>query len=340
MRSKDKIRTIKQALGSQQTLTLEGTNRMSGSVFSTSNWTKVGRALEILIDDGLMLDYRDTDQERFLSETISEFPYDSEHSIQINQYHELTQHLQTYTHDLPRVVLILERLYPADTDDRDDVEEFAVELNIAGHGSIDDTLAKFERVTKLFGTYLTLDRQPSIKGFDKGSDWVVLEAANGLPVDFIVLTFACAKDVMDTLAQMPRDVMSLAVKTVVNMMSSDKDGQLDEDQATSDALRSHFDNLKSAAIDQMIANLKNSYQDDETVLNEGRQKADKAVDQIIGLHNDGVTFQIPEESAQRLKLEITGNNNTVILGGNGPIFLPPPTAPDDDSDSYDADGSE
>lgn len=325
MRSKDKVRIINEALDENQTLSIRSDERMGGTVYATSNWMKVGRALELLINENLIVDYAGSDVERFLCETLAEFPYAEEQSIQSDQYHQIADHLNSYTGELPRVVRLLDHLYPSFSKDAEDrtVSEFAVELDIVGHGSIDETRDKFERISMLFGTYLTLNQQVTVKGFDQGSDWVVFEVANGLPVDFIILTLGCAREVMDALAIMPRELMSLAVNAVVNMMpSSENGGSLDRERATSDALKSHFDHLKQTAIDKMTTDLKEKHPEQESLLNEGREKAGHAVDQIIGLHNDGVTFQIPEGDAANYSFQITGDNNTIVLGQGGPVYLP------------------
>ncbi len=327
MRTKDKLRIIRSAINDQGIVELRGEAMLNASEYQTQNWGQVGRALSLLIEDGLIDGYQGTDVERFLGEMIETRPYSEEHRLEQNQYHTLESYTRDYTNQLPTVLRILERLHPDYFEDgsKPDSLEFAVELNIGSSGSITETQQKFDVVSDLFGIFLTLDRQVVIKGFDKGSDWVVFEALVGLETDFIIGVISCAKEVISAMAEKPSDAWRMMANLMLKNFKTDEDAEKDEESLVYQTWDRYIESIKDRVVDDMISNLKEEYSDHEELLNEGREKAKHAIDRVVALHSNGVTFQIPENTVHNNKIEIHGDNNVVLLPQINVMQLPSPS---------------
>ena len=177
---------------------------------------------------------------------------------------------------------------------------------------------------------MTLDKQVVIKGFDKGSDWVVFEAIAGLQTEFIIGVLSCAKEVISAMAEKPSDALRMMANLMLKNTQNGEDAEKDEENLVSQTWDSYIDSIKDRTIDDLISNLQEKYPEQEQLLNEGREKASHAVDKIAALHSNGVTFQIPENIARDNKIEIKGDNNVVFIPQISVIALPSPAPPEAD----------
>ncbi len=332
MRAKDKIRIMKSVVNETGIMELRGEPILSGSEYETQNWTKIGHALSLLIEDDMIEGYDDSDVKKYLIEMIKTRPFDKEHTLSEFQYQELDHNIKDYTSTLPSITRILERLHPQffESQIRPDDGEFAVELNIASNRSIDESKAKFVAVSDLFGKFLTLDKQFEIKGFDNGSNWVVFEAMDGLHVDFAISVIVCAKEIISAIAERPDKILQIMARLMLESTQAKSDDEVDAEELAERTWERHISLVKKAAIEKMISKLKEQYPDKDTLLNEGKAKAHHAVDLIVPLHSQDVKFQIPEigNRTKSINIEINGDNNVVILPTIDPLALPTPKTSD------------
>ena len=335
MRIRDKIRAISAATNDDGVIQLQVEEMLNGTEYQTLNWRQVGKALSLLIEGKLIDGHQGGDVENYLADMVNTRSYNNEHRLSPDQFSTLDSYIHDYSSELPTILRIMQRLHPDFLDDEFEPisREFAVELNIGSNGSIADTRVKFVAVSELFGTYLTLDRQVAIKGFDTGSDWVVFDALNALQTDFIVGVVACARDVINAMADRPSDALRMMAKIMVGRFASNDDPIGDEDSVVAETWERYAEEIKDNAVEEMISRLKEKHPQHEELLNEGREKASRAVDTIAALHSNGVTIQIPQNAARENQIQINGNNNIVILPQITVIALP--DASDKGGDSID-----
>ena len=313
MRTRDKIRTIKAATTREGSINIEAESVLNGAEYQISNWLQVSKALDIVIEGGLMTERSGSEAERYISQMLSTRPDTAEVLLPSDQYSQFVDYVNDYASELPRVLQILEAVNPDDFRDDAGKEgfEFAVELNIGEKGSIDETRIKVDSLLHLFGKMLSIDGQVSIKGFDTGSDWIVFCAANELQAEFIGYVLACAADVTKAMVQYPKETLRLVAKAVVGRLGSDQDGTPSE-SSLSEAMQDFIDELRDQKIDEMLDELKGRYPEQENLLNESRKRAQDGVDTVTALHSQGVKFQLPEQAATVININIEMRDNGIV----------------------------
>lgn len=298
------------------------------------NWRKIGKALKVVIDSDLIEESQDSEAKKFILDMLATRPCTEEHLVTQEQFHRLDDYVREFTSQLPNVLRILRQLHPDDfTDDPyRESYEFAIEMNIGSRGSIDVTRIKFDAVSEMFGKYLTLEKQVAIKGFDKGSDWVVFDAINAFQAEFIVGVVGCAREVIVALAEQPSDAWRLMAKLMYENFAKSEKSIPDAESVVSQTRKSFIDHTKRVAIDRMISGLQSVHPDKKELLNEGRKKASIAVDTMVALHSNGVSVQIPDNFTHETKIEISGDNNVVFMPNITKIELPSGAVVRDDDD--------
>ena len=326
MRTKDKIRTIRAASDGQGHIEIKRTEVLDGAEYRIDNWRQVSRALGLIIKDQLMLASADESAEQYISEMIATRgdTADGTLLLQRDSFTQFTNYVDAYTSELPFIIKLLERIIPDSpgTDASREEFEFAVEVNISGTQSIDDTRQKLTVVLDLFGKFLTLDQQVRIKGFDTGSDWLVFDAVNEFQAEYIGWVVSCAGDVIREIAEKPKDYLRLMAKVIGKKSGQDAAAT---DSFISDVVDEFIGELRDQKIAEAMSHLKERYVDDQAKqrsLNEGQVKARKAVESVTALHSNGVQIQIPEKIAININIKVTGDNNVVQLPQIPQIALP------------------
>lgn len=334
MRTRDRISAIKAATDDDGNIVIETEEVTGGAEIHVKNWGVLSKALSLLSDPPIF-ETTTEEEDESIQALIARFPMDRPLYMSTDQFSIWEDNITNYASELSKIIWALESFFPDsirdDEDDNgeddngdDERFEFAVELNVGETGSIDDVQDKLNAVLNVYGQFMSLDGQVRVKGFESGSDWLVLEAATALQADFIIYMLACMGDIVNSMSPFVRETVRLTAE-LIRAKSTPTDTPSSTSPHEEDVLQDFYSFIRDRKVDEYIEKLKEKYPNDEAILNEGRNRGQKSVDILTALHSQGVTFQIPERVPTEINITINGDNNTIELPQIEPTALPAST---------------